>query len=212
MEHSCYNCGASVEDGTPFCAHCSAPQIRVEGAPGESIGGVERPSSLLSSSGTSAIQWSQALPSAALAGLIAAVLMFIPLGAFGLGMIAAGVLAVLFYRRRNLGENLSPATGARLGAVSGILGFGIFSVLTSVEVLVFHSGGQLRAALLEAVQQSALRTSDPQAQQIIDYLKSPPGLALVMVLGLALMFVVFLIFSTIGGALGAVLLRRKNRS
>ena len=101
--------------------------------------------------------------------------------------------------------------GARLGAVSGVLGFGIFAVFTAIEVLVFHSGGQLRAALLEAVQQSASRTSDPQAQQILDYLKSPPGLALVMSLGLAVMFVVFLIFSSLGGALGAVLLRRKNQ-
>jgi hypothetical protein len=160
---------------------------------------------------TTAIQWSQALPAAALAGLIAAVLMFIPLGAFGLGLIAAGVLAVLFYRRRNPAGDLSPGMGARLGAVSGVLGFGIFAVLTAIEVLVFHSGGQLRAALLEAVQQSASRTSDPQAQQILDYLKSPPGLALVMALGLAVMFVVFLIVSSLGGALGAVLLRRKNR-
>lgn len=201
-----------MEDGTPFCAHCNAPQIRVEGALGETVPGLERLGAPLASSSTSAIQWSQALPSAALAGLIAAVLMFIPLGAFGLGMIAAGVLSVLFYRRRNLAENLTPGTGARLGALSGMLGFGIFAVLTSVEVLVFHSGGQLRAALLEAVQRSALRTADPQAQQALDYLKSPPGLALVMVLGLALMFVVSLIFSTLGGALGAVLLRRKNRS
>jgi hypothetical protein len=161
--------------------------------------------------GTVAIQWSQALPSAALAGLIAAVLMFIPLGAFGLGMIAAGVLAVLFYRRRNPGASLSPGMGARLGALSGMLGFGIFAIFTSIEVLIFHSGGQLRAALLEAVQQSAARASDPQAQQVLDYLKSPPGLALVMILGLALMFVVFLILSSLGGALGATLLRHRNR-
>jgi hypothetical protein len=211
MEHSCDRCGALVEDGIPFCKQCNAPQIRVGRAFAEGVSGLEHPSQGLSHAGATAIQWSQALPSAALAGLIAAVLMFIPLGAFGLGMIAAGVLAVLFYRRRNADANLSPGMGARLGAISGMLGFGIFAVFTSVEVLVFHSGGQLRAALLEAVQQSASRTADPQAQQILDYLKSPPGLALVMVLGLAVMFVVFLIFSSLGGALGAVLLRRKNR-
>jgi hypothetical protein len=210
MEHACDRCGALVEDGTPFCAQCNAPQIRVGGGSTEGISGLERPIQGVTP-GSTAIQWSQALPSAALAGLIAAVLMFIPLGAFGLGMIAAGVLAVLFYRRRNPGAGLSPGMGARLGALSGMLGFGIFAVFTSVEVLVFHSGGQLRAALLEAVQQSASRASDPQAQQLLDYLKSPPGLALVMVLGLALMFVVFLILSSLGGALGAMLLRHRNR-
>jgi hypothetical protein len=158
-----------------------------------------------------AIQWSQALPAAALAGLIAAALMFIPLGAFGLGMIAAGVLAVLFYRRRHAFGLLTAGVGARLGAVSGIFGFAMFAVFTAIEVLVFHSGGQLRAALLEAVQQSASRTSDPQAQQILDYLKSPPGLALVMGIGLAVTFVAFLILSSLGGALAAVLLRRKEK-
>jgi hypothetical protein len=199
-----------VEDGTPFCGQCNAPQIRVEGAFAEGPGGLG-PAIQGVTPGATAIQWSQALPSAALAGLIAAVLMFIPLGAFGLGMIAAGVLAVLFYRRRNPLASLSPGMGARLGALSGLLGFGIFAVFTSVEVVAFHSGGQLRAALLEAVQQSAARASDPQAQQILDYLKSPPGLALVMVLGLAFMFVVFLILSSLGGALGAMLLRHRNR-
>jgi len=137
--------------------------------------------------------------------------MFIPLGAFGLGMIAAGVLAVLFYRRRNPGCNLTAGVGARLGALSGALGFTIFAIFTAIEVLVFHSGGELRSALLQAIQQSAARSTDPQAQQIVEYLKSPPGLVLVMSLGLIVMFVIFLFFSTLGGALGAALMRRKDQ-
>lgn len=201
-----------MEDGTPFCAQCGAPQIRVGGAESAEPHSYPGVAGSPSYPGSTSIQWSQALPSAALAGLIAAGLMFIPLGAFGLGMIAAGVLAVLFYRRRNPLGNLTPGIGARLGALSGILGFGMFGIFTAVEVLVFHSGGELRAALLEAVQQSVARTSDPQARQMLDYLKSPPGLALVMALGLAVMLVFFLILSSIGGALAAVLLRRRERS
>jgi hypothetical protein len=213
MEHPCHQCSAAVEDGTAFCVHCGAPQIRVGGDSGV-MGIAGQPDVLAQATPIpeSAIQWSQALPSAALAGLIAAILMFIPLGAFGLGMIAAGVLGVLFYQRRNPGRNLSPAAGARLGVVSGVLGFGIFAVLSAVEMLIFHSGGQLRAALLQAVQQSSSRAaSDPQVQQMLEYLKSPPGLALVMGLGLAVMLVIFLVLSTLGGALGAVLLRRRQK-
>ena len=168
-----------------------------------------QPTSYASAPQASGIQWSLALPAAALAGLVA-ILMIIPLGAFGLGMLAVGALSVLLYRRRNPAANLTPGMGARLGAVSGALGFGIFAILTSVEMLVFRSGGQLRAALLEAVQQSAARSSDPQAQQLLEYLKTPQGLALVMVLGLIVMFVAFLVFSSLGGALGAALLRRKD--
>lgn len=212
MEHPCYQCTAPVEDGTAFCPHCGAAQIRVAS---EEVRQSGEPVEVLAPLGAVApagIQWSQALPAAGLAGLIAAGLMFIPLGAFGLGMISAGVLAVLFYRRRNPRGSLSPGMGARLGAVSGVLGFGIFAVFTAIEMLVFHSGGQLRAALLEAIEQQALHTSEPQAQQYLTYLKSPPGLALVMALGLVAMFFIFLIFSSLGGTLAAALLRRRERS
>lgn len=212
MEHACYKCGSNVEDGIPFCPQCNAPQIRVEGASAEAVSAAELAGvSLPDHPGGTAIQWSNALPSAALAGLIAAFLMFIPLGAFGLGMIAAGVLCVLFYRRRNPISNLTPGMGARLGLVSGTLGFGIFAIFSAVGTLVFHTGGQLRAAMLEAIAQSAARSSDPQAQQIIEYLKTPPGLALMMGLSLGVVLVAFLILSSLGGAIGAAMMRRRDR-
>jgi len=213
VEHPCNKCGATVEDGTPFCPNCAAPQIRVAAVPGLTEAA---PSVFLGQaqadrySGVSAIQWSQALPAAALAGLIAACLMFVPLGAFGIGMLAGGVLALLFYRRRRPFGQLTPGMGAQLGAVSGVFGFVIFALFTAIEVLVFHSGGQLRAALLEAVEQSASRASDPQAQQVLNYLKSPPGLALVMAIGLAVMFVMFLLLSSVAGAVTAAFLRRRR--
>ena len=209
MEHPCSKCGAVVEDGTPFCPNCAAPQIRVAGslaevAPSPFEGQID------GLPDTNTIQWSQALPAAALAGLIAACLMFVPLGAFGIGMLADGLLVLLFYHRRRPGAPLTPGMGAQLGMVSGVFGFAMFAIFTAIEVLVFHSGGQLRAALVEAVQQSASRTSDPQAQQVLDYLKSPAGLALVMGIGLAVIFVIFLLLSCLGGTLTAVFLRRKK--
>jgi hypothetical protein len=210
VDHSCDKCGASLEEGVAFCPQCSAPQIRVSGR--EQIPEMEVPGQAIppAEADIDTIQWPHALPSAAQAGLIAAILMLIPLGGFGLGMIAAGVLSVLLYRRRVPAANLTPGMGARLGAVSGTLGFAIFSIFTAIEVALFHNGGELRADLLQAVQQSASRSSDPQAQQILEYLKSPPGLALVMTLGLMVMFGAFLIFSSLGGAIGAALLRRKH--
>src|SRR4051794_39421123 len=35
--HRCPKCGTEIEDGTPFCSHCGAPQIRV------SVTGIEKP-------------------------------------------------------------------------------------------------------------------------------------------------------------------------
>ena len=211
MEHPCYKCGAAVEDGTAFCPQCNAPQIRVGlgDSDAERMAPSELPSRIAPATGT--VQWSRALPASALGAVIAALLMFIPLGAFGLGMGAGGILSVLFYRRRTPGVDVTPGMGARIGLLTGALGFGIFAVFTAMEVLVFHSGGELRAALLQAIQQSAARSSDPQAQQLLEYLKTPPGLALMMGLGLFLMLLVFLILSSIAGAITAALLRRRDR-
>jgi hypothetical protein len=200
-----------VEDGIPFCQQCNAPQIRVGEASAEGLSSAELGGTVLSAPAGVAIQWSDALPSAALAGLIAAFLMFIALAGFGLGLIAAGVLSVVFYRRRNPASNVTPAMGARLGAVAGTMGFGIFAVFSALGTLLFHSGGELRAALLDAIAQSAARSPDPQVQKAFEYLKTPPGLALMMGIGMAFLLAAFLILSTLGGAVGAAMLRRKDR-
>ena len=73
-----------------------------------------------------------------------------------------------------------------------------------------HSGGVLRQKMLDAIQQAASRSSDPQAAQAVEFLKTPQGLVLAMILGLILTFVAFVLFSGLGGAIGAALLRRKN--
>src|SRR5262249_44037016 len=149
------------------CPKCNAPQIRVAGPEveirSESI--ENEPHHLpLSATPTPTIDWSQGLPAAALGGLIASILIAIPyVASVGLGMLAAGFLAVVFYRRRVPAANLRPARAARLGAVSGAIGFGMFAVVTAIQMILFHSGEQFRAQLLEALQQSASRTSDPQA-------------------------------------------------
>jgi hypothetical protein len=208
-----------VEDGVAFCRHCNAPQIRVSGAsaPAETAVALEalenQPAPYGDTPQIAGLAWPQALPSASQAGLIAAMLMIIPLGAsFGLGMLAAGFLSVLFYRRRVFHVNLTSGLGARLGALSGLFGFGIFATLTALETAIFHSGGELRAALMQAVEQAASRNPDPQAQQLLGYLKTPQGLVLVMILGLVVMFFLFLILSSLGGVLGAVTLRSKERA
>src|SRR5213083_2426010 len=102
MEHSCYQCGASVDEGITFCPQCNAPQIRVTVGDAITILAIDpdlevrTPGSHANRPQISALQWSYALPAAALAGLISAVMMMIPVGAFGLGMLAAGALSVMF--------------------------------------------------------------------------------------------------------------------
>jgi hypothetical protein len=214
VEHPCYKCGAGVEDGIAFCPHCNAPQIRVVSAEpyGQTVTGSEVTSGhSIPYANPTAIQWSHAMPAVAVSGFLSALLMLVPLGGFGLGMLAAGVLAVLLYRRRVPDANLTPGAGLRLGAASGAIGFAAFAVFTAAEVFVFHGAGDINAAMVQAVNQAVARSSDPQARQALEYLKTAQGLNLVMALGLMVMFLAFLIFSSLGGAIGAVLLRRKER-
>src|SRR4051812_25940291 len=98
VEHNCYKCNAPVEEGITFCPQCSAPLIRVSLPEAPDLSPAPSPVGI-----TSGIQWSRALGPTAMAGFIASILMLFPLGAFGLGMILAGVLSVVFYRWRNPG-------------------------------------------------------------------------------------------------------------
>jgi preprotein translocase subunit SecG len=199
-----------VEDGVPFCKHCGGPQIRVAGFEPQVLTSGQPPG--LVQSDPHNFQWSHALSAAATAGLVAAASMLIPAGALGLGIICAGYLSVRLYHRRSQGVALSSGIGARLGALTGLLGFVFFIVLIALEVLVFHSGGELHNALIDVVQQSISRTSDSQARQALEYFKTPAGLAVVMSMGLTLMFLVFLVLSTLGGVLGSAFLGRKPRA
>ena len=216
MEYPCHQCGAAVEQGTAFCPQCRAPQIRVavpEIVTSSGItsdpAGASLPAYFGAPLGTR-IEWSQALPATALAGLIAAVLMMTPLAGFGLGMLIGGSLSVVFYRRRIPVAHITPGMGARLGMVTGILGGGIFAALLSIGTVLFHAWDTIRAKLIEVVEQTAARNPDPQAQQALEFFKSPDGIVLLLTTALIGTLMAFVIFSGLGGALGAALLRRKE--
>ncbi len=137
--------------------------------------------------------------------------MMTPLAGFGLGMVIGGSLSVVFYRRRLPVANVTPWMGARLGMVAGILGAGIFAALLSIGSVVLHAGDAIRAKLMEGMEQAAARNSDPQAQQIMEFFKTPQGIVVLLTVALIGILLGFVIFSGVGGAIGAAMLRRKDR-
>jgi hypothetical protein len=123
-------------------------------------------------------------------------------------MLAAGFLCVVLYRRRVYAARLSAGLGARLGAICGAIGFGALLVALAVAASVFHSGAKIRQDMVDLIQRSLANAPDEQTKaQILDFFQTPAGLT-VALLGVA---VGFLIFSGLGGALGAALMRRKER-
>ena len=214
MEHPCYKCGANVEDGTPFCPRCNAPQIRVAGpAPlpplAAAPNGVIEPSTSYTPPLHSALDWHQAVPSAGMAILAALFLILLGMPA-GLGMLAAGFLSVLLYRRRCPLTHLTAGMGARLGALTGGIGFGVLAAILALWT-AFRSGKEIHDALLNYIQQYAAHSSDPHMQQVLELFNTPEGFTFIMILTLIMTLVAFLIFSSAGGALGAFLLYRKER-
>src|SRR5579864_1332993 len=101
MEQPCYKCGQPVEEGIPFCPHCSAAQIRVivaESAPSPVAAADPSPTP----DGTAVfpmvqgaslpLRGSPLLKSCALAALVACVLVVLGLNLL-VAMIGAGFLS-----------------------------------------------------------------------------------------------------------------------
>jgi hypothetical protein len=214
VEHPCYKCGASVEDGTPFCPRCSAPQIRVAGpellepAKATPEVAIEKYASYAPLA-ASALEWPQALPAAGLS-LLAAIFIIIVSKSTGLGMVAGGFLSVVLYRRRCPAAHVTYGMGARLGALTGVLGFGAVAIILALWTAL-HSGKEIHDVFLNYIQQNTSQTSDPRMQQALDLFNTPEGFTFIMIFGLVVTLIAFLIFSSLGGAIGAFLLYRKER-
>lgn len=213
-----------LEEGTAFCPHCGAPQIRVQvpeeaqpadspafipGTPAE----MQPPAQPVPLSAISLTQqpgglnWHEAFPSIAIAGVLTGLASWLPLGL--LWTIAGGAFVVFLYRKKHFGWPLTSGAGAKLGVATGLVGYIIFSIIAAVEFTRPNSG--LRQMLSEALQQAMSRNTDPAVQDMYRKLSGPEGMAIMAVAMMIVMFVFFLGLGAAGGALGASLGRRQRQ-
>lgn len=213
----------------PFCPHCGAPQIRVAAPEPDTTSppslsdqplpppAVDNrlwgaPHSL--SQPTEPIHWNQVWQGALLAGVGAALLSSLPFLAFGsiLWLFLAGAMTVSMYRRRVPAAVIRPGTGMRIGALAGVFAFIITAIMSTV--LFTTEGEQLRSLMQDQMRASMEKASDPRSaevmQQFINKLGTPEGLATVFLWVLVVIAVVFVLFSAVGGALGASFSSRKQ--
>ena len=223
MGQSCHLCGSAIDSSSPFCTHCGAPQIHFLGrhATGAPIS-VAAPPPLppptvlfeprhdFEQTAPGPNQ-SALLRSALHAGVIAAILTFIPVrSAFLLALPLAGSLSVLLDRRRVPGEEISSGAGFRLGALSGLFGFAIVVVLTAATIFISHGESDVRDAMLQTIRQAQARNPDLQARQVLDFFTTPQGLIVVMVLSFFFAGIMFVLLSGLGGSISATLQRRRR--
>ncbi len=129
-----------------------------------------------------------------------------------LWVLSAGALSVVFYRNR-AAISVPVGLGARLGAVTGMIASLCGSAVNTLTLLVMGSG-KMRETMRQAMEQSAARNPDPNAQQmaerIMEFMTSPGGFAFLMTLGFAMSFLALLAFGAGGGALGASLFGKRE--
>ena len=227
MDHPCYKCGHSVEDGKSFCPQCRAPQIRVAVAEPSALSDAansrlsDRPifsldppegTRPLSISALSAgIVWPRALRVCAAAALISVVMMSLRLMVPVLAVLGAGFLAVIFYRYRNPAWKANARTGAQLGVITALFSSGVLGIFSAIAFAVLQAGGQVRQQALEALQQVATRSNDPQMLATLDLLKNPDGLAPKLIVAMIGFLVISIAAGGIAGALTGVFLGRRKR-
>lgn len=209
-----------MEEGIPFCPHCSAPQIRVivpeRPVPAPPSAAAEAPRETLPAAQTVPVlalpmQWSQALKPCVLAGVIGSGLMLLGLNVF-VAMLSVGFLAAIFYHQRQPEIAMKAVAGAGLGALAGLIWFGMSTVFEAVIVLVFHKGAELRTAILAKIQETASQTTDPQVLAMFDKIKTPEGFEFLMIAGLIFAFVAAIVLGGVGGAVGGAIAGRRNRT
>src|SRR5271166_802590 len=163
-----------------------------------------------------AIRWDLAWQGALLAGAGAAVLSAIPLVSLGccLWMLGAGALAVALYQRRMPGTLITPGMGMKLGALAGVFGFAINAVVTTVSFVTFRSNSDFRRAMQEQMEKQMASNPDPKVKEMVQsmlaWMATPQGAATLVVLVLIMMAVMFVLFCSAGGALGASMFGRRR--
>jgi hypothetical protein len=218
MEQPCYKCGQAVEEGVAFCPHCGAPQIRVVVSEppvatdsASSSHNLPAPSAAQDNSFAPSIRWSQATRPCALAALVGSLLTSLGLNPF-VAMLGVGFLAVVFYRQRRPGTQANAVVGAGLGAFSGVLWFVISSIAGGLVVFAMHKEPELHDEVLKKIQQAAAGNNDPQVQALLEYVKTPGGFAMVVILSLILVFFAAMILGSMGGALGGAIFGRRGKT
>jgi len=221
MQIACHRCGAAIEESATFCPQCGAAQIRVApsgnvpATPPVTPGSLQPTAQPVMTPVSTDIDWHNGIRAAALAGLIAGVPSALPILSLGCCLWVAGgaALAVMFYQKnRALGSVVTAGMGVRLGAVTGVIAFGIYFALQMLSFAVFNTRGKMREAMLQAMRDSAARNPDPSAQQILERMSTPAGLATIIVVMVVVMFLAFVVFGIAGGAIGASIWGRKQQA
>jgi hypothetical protein len=162
------------------------------------------------------LQRRSVLRAALLAGAIAGAGSLVPFMPFMvLCMVAAGGMSIAFYSRREPDITVTAGMGLKIGALAGLFGFLMNAIMSTLSMLSASTRSVLRGEMMERLKDAMASNSDQAATDMLkrigDQLSTPGGLAFIFTLALAVLAVFFVVFSGIGGAIGAALFGRKHQ-
>lgn len=219
VEHSCQQCGNTVEDGRPFCPQCRAPQISVKIAipdaenahdlsshPDQLPYDTSVETRLASPDARHAVPGTMDRAIAARSAIKAGVLgfflgMFLPF----IAVVLAGALAVYFYRRES-GVVPLTAIGSRLGGAAGVVATAIQSIYFVVWIFAFHRQKEYIDSMTRVLHSAGADSWIPYMQDSVRVLFTPGGLAFTLIF----VMIFALALSAVGGALASLWMRSRG--
>ena len=193
-------CGAKLAEKARFCHLCGRPVFEPEkleiaeapAAPLRALPQMALPNVAAARSAQLPVSFSNpiALRVAFLMSLGIMLVTMIPVVNFlcPVWWLVAGLCAVLLYRRLT-GLSLSVKAGARLGSITGVLGF--LSLVVIIALTFALTGNELFQEMIK---------QNPDASQVLN---NPPALVMAAGLALVILFAMVVGICAAGGALGA---------
>jgi len=130
-------------------------------------------------------------------------------------MIATGGLAVTLYTHK-VPAGINTSKGLRLGLLTGFFGALLMLAISMLGLASTASRDEFRKTVTEALNTSAAASADPAAHDVAAKLTAgigtTGGLVVFMLLMMALVAVLYLVLSGLGGAVGAALFGRPPHS
>jgi hypothetical protein len=197
-------CGAELPPDARFCHKCGKPQREEYAAEPEPSPPEPEPAAPKAPPRID-FRNAPAVRVGFLAGLLANLVILLPylFLAFPLWLLAAGYVGVHLYIRRT-GQAPSISGGARLGWITGVLAFVIFTVFFTINFLAAYMSG----LFTDRRRLSEIPFMQGNIDQVMSMMQNPTELAVNLVFSIVALFVLFAGLSAAGGALGARLLRK----
>ncbi|HXE07677.1 MAG TPA: zinc ribbon domain-containing protein [Acidobacteriaceae bacterium] len=231
MQESCHRCGGELSGETAFCPQCGAPQLTLA-LEQQSVDTGDRPDAAASTGAAApplprAVDWKIVIRYAAIVAIVGALLSLAAVKIdllslpSALWLMSASLITLAMYQKRLPTARIDAGIGARIGVVVGLcLALGLTCAKTAWELVdryALHGMGsfdkEFAAQMLEAQKQSQqimAAHSIPVAPNMTAFSQSAEFQAGVVLAGYAMLAVLLMVVSAVGGAFGGLLRMRRR--